>query len=276
MSPISNIVKDIDGFVDKAMQTWNVTGLALAIVKDDQVLVTKGYGLREMDKPEKVDEHTLFAIGSNTKAFTATAIGILVQDGKLAWDDRVTQYLSDFQLHDPYATHMITIRDLLSHRAGFGTWAGDVLLLSSYPTEEIVRRLRYIPPEYNFRAGYGYCNLLFVTAGLVIETVSGMSWDEFIRRRIFEHLGMADSVTNPRHLRERTNFAVPHEDVKGKLQTVVQREDAHVGAAGSIHASAADIALWMRMQLNQGSLDGSNLWIQPLLRRRARLTHPYG
>ena len=255
----TNLENDIEGFVHQAMQTWNAPGLALTIVKGDQVLLAKGYGLREIRKPDKVDEHTLFAIGSNTKAFTATAMGLLVQEGKLAWDDLVTKYLPWFQLHDPHATQLMTIRDLLCHRCGLDTWAGDVLLLSSYSTEEIVRRLRHIPPAYSFRAGYGYSNLMFVTAGLIIEIVSGMSWDEFIRQRIFEPLGMTDSVTNARYFGERANIATPHEDVKGKLQSVVQRQDAHVGAAGSICASAADIALWMRLQLNQGSLDGNQL-----------------
>jgi len=259
MSTPANFESEIDVFVNKAMQTWNVPGLALVIVKDDQVIHAKGYGVREMDKPEPVDEHTLFAIGSNTKAFTATAVGLLVQEGKLAWDDPVIKHLPTFRLHDPHATQMITICDLLCHRSGLGTWAGDVLLLSSYKTEEVVRRVQHIPPAYDFRAGYGYSNLMFITAGLIIETISGMSWDDFIRQRIFEPLGMKDSVTNPRYLKERTNIAVPHEDVKDKLQTVVQREDAHVGAAGSIHASVVDIAQWMRLHINKGKLDDKQL-----------------
>ena len=254
-----DLQKEIDETVTKAMQAWNVPGLALVIVKDDKVLLSKGYGVRDMGKPDKVDERTLFAIGSNTKAFTATAIGLLVQEGKLNWDDPVTKYLPSFRLHDSQATQLMTIRDLLCHRSGLGTWAGDVLLLSGYSTEEVVRRLQHIPPEYSFRAGYGYSNLMFITAGLVIETVSGLSWDEFIRQRIFEPLGMTDSVTNPRFFGEKNNIAIPHEDIKGKLQTVVQREDAHIGAAGSIHASVADIAQWLKMQLNQGRIDGKQL-----------------
>lgn len=259
MSAPTNLENDIESFAHKAMQTWNIPGLALVIVRDDELLLSKGYGVREMDKPEAVDEHTLFAIGSNTKAFTATAVGLLVQEGKLAWDDPVTKYLADFQLYDPHVTRLITMRDLLCHRSGLGTWAGDMLLLSSYPTEDVVRRLRHIPPTYNFRAGYGYSNLMFITAGLVIEKVSGMSWDNFIRERIFEPLGMTDSVTNPRYFGDRTNIATPHEDVRGKLQTVMYRPDAHVGAAGSICASIADIALWLRLQINKGSLDGKQI-----------------
>ena len=259
MTVPANFEQETDRFVNQAMQTWNVPGLALAVIKGDQTLIAKGYGVREMDKPEAADKHTLFAIGSNTKAFTATAVGLLVQDGKLAWDDPVTRFLPDFQLFDPHTTQLITARDLLCHRGGLGTWAGDVLLLSGYPTEEIVKRLRHIPPEYNFRAGYGYSNLMFITAGMLIETVSGMSWDDFIRTRLFEPLGMTDSVTNPRYLKDRDNVAAPHEDVQGKLQTVVQRMDAHVGAAGSIHASAADLARWLRLQLDRGMLDGKQI-----------------
>ena len=268
----TGLEQKIDDTVNQAMQTWDVPGLGLAIVKDDQVLLAKGYGVREMGKPESVDEHSLFAIGSNTKAFTATAVGLLVQQGKLAWDDRVTKYLPHFKLHDTNATQMITIRDLLSHRAGLGTWAGDMLLLSSYSTKEVVRRLRYIPPEYSFRAGYGYSNLMFVTAGSVIQTVTGMSWDDFIRLHIFEPLGMTDSVTNPCYFGKRTNIAAPHEDITDKLQTVAYREDANVGAAGSICASIADIAVWMRLQLNQGSLDGKQL-IDPAIIAETRTPH---
>jgi CubicO group peptidase (beta-lactamase class C family) len=263
--------RDIDRFVHQAMQTWNVPGLALVIVKGDEVL-SRGYGIREMDKPEMVDEHTLFAIGSNTKSFTATAMGLLVQEGRLAWDDPVTKYLPAFKMYDPHATALITVRDLLCHRAGLGTWAGDMLLSSKYSTEDIVRRIRYIPPEYSFRAGYGYCNLLFITAGFIIEQVSGMSWDDFIRQRIFEPLGMTDSVTNVRYFGDRTNIARPHEDIKGKLQLVTQVEETHVGAAGTICASAADIALWLQMQLGNGSLDGKQV-VDPGIIAETRTPH---
>jgi CubicO group peptidase (beta-lactamase class C family) len=231
----------------------------LVIVKDDQVLLAKGYGVREIGKPEKVDENTLFAIGSNTKAFTATAIGLLVQEGKISWDDPVTKYLPTFQLHDPHATKLITIRDLLCHRSGLATWAGDILLLSDYPTEDIVRRLRYIQPGFGFRDGYGYSNLMFVTGGLVLSTVTGLSWDEFIKQRIFDPLGMANSVTGPGFFGDRKNIATPHEDVHGQIQTVTYRDDTNVGAAGSICASVSDIAQWLRFQLNDGCLDGKQL-----------------
>ncbi len=255
MSLSTELLDEIDNTVNKAMQTWNVPGLALVIVKDDEVILSKAYGVRDMNKLEKVDEHTLFSIGSNTKAFTAMAIGLLVQDGKLAWDDLVTKYIPTFQLYDSHASQLMTVRDLLCHRGGLGTWAGDMLQLSTYSIDEILRRLRYIPPAYSFRAGYGYCNLMFITAGRLISSVSGLSWDDFIRERIFEPLGMQDSVTSPFYFGDRTNIASPHEDVKGNLQTVNYRKDNQFGAAGSICASISDIALWMRLQLDLGKLD---------------------
>jgi CubicO group peptidase (beta-lactamase class C family) len=256
---------EIENTVKTVMQTWKIPGLALVIVKDDQVLMTKGFGIRKIGESDKVEPHTLFGIGSNTKAFTATAIGLLVQDGKIGWDDPVTKYIPFFRLQDENATRLITIRDLLCHRSGLGTWAGDVLLLSNYSTEEIVRRLGSIPPEFGFRAGYGYSNLMFITAGLVISTVSGLSWDDFIAKRIFEPLGFRDSVTNSRFFREDSNIAIPHEEFYGNLQSLPKREDAHVGAAGSICASVADIALWLRMQLNQGRLDGKQIVDETIL-----------
>lgn len=241
------------------MQSWNIPGLALVIVKDDKVLYTKGYGVREIGKPDPVDEHTLFGAASITKSFTATGIGLLVQEGKLAWDDPVTKYLPTFQLYDSHSSQLITIRDLLCHRVGLGSDSGEALLYSRYSTEEVVRRIRYIPPGYSFRAGFGYSSLMYITAGMVISAVSGMNWDDYIRQRIFDPLGMTDSVTNSKYFGNYTNIATPHEDIKGKLQAVSYRHDAHLGAAASICASASDIALWLRLQLNGGHIDGKQI-----------------
>jgi CubicO group peptidase (beta-lactamase class C family) len=255
----TDLEQEIENTVNKAMQTWNIPGLALVIVKDDKVLLSKGYGARKFGEPEKLDEHTLFAIGSNTKAFTATAIGLLVQDGKISWDDPVIKYIPYFKLYDVNATQLITIRDLLCNRSGLGTWAGDLLLSSDYSTEEIIRKIRYIQPDFDFRAGFGYSNLMFVTAGLIISIASGMSWDEFIQQRIFKPLGMTDSVTNPLYFGERVNIAAPHLEVNGDLQSLNHPENVRFGASGSICSSATDIALWLRLQLNRGSVDGNQI-----------------
>ena len=254
-----NIELDFDPIIQQAMQGWDIPGLAVAVVKDDEVLLCKGYGVRTYNEPAKVDEHTLFAIASNTKAFTAAAVGLLVQEGKLGWDDPVTKHLPWFRLHDEHATALLTVRDLLCHRAGLGTWAGDMLQMSTYPPREVLERVRHIEPTYSFRAGYGYANLMFIAAGMVLETVSGQSWDDFIQQRLFEPMGFKDSLTAPRFFGDRTNIAVPHEVIDGKLQTVSYREDAGFGAAGSICASVTDLSRWLRLQLGNGCLDGEQI-----------------
>lgn len=251
-----NLENAFDALVQRAMQAWDVPGLAAALVLDDRVVFARGYGIRALGQPETVDEHTLFAIGSNTKAFTAAALGLLVEEGKLAWDDPVRQHLPWFRLHDPHATELITLRDLLCHRSGLGTWAGDMLLYSNFSSAEVGRRLRHIPPAFGFRAEFGYSNLMFITAGLVIEAASGQSWDDFVRSRLFEPLGMAESVTNPGLFSPQARVAAPHELVHGTLQPLPYRPDFNAGAAGAICASAADITRWLRLQLNDGSLDG--------------------
>ena len=256
----ANFAHDLDHFVHRAMQTWNVPGLALVVVKDDQTVIAKGYGVREINKTEQVDKHSLFAIGSNTKAFVAAAIGLLVQDGKLMWDDPVTKHLPDFKMYDPHASDLLTVRDLLCHRSGLGTWAGDVLLYSAAPGAEIARRLRHLKPDHSFRGQYGYSNLMFIVAGEVIQTVSGMPWYEFVQKRIFEPLGMQDSVTGTGFLTDGANIAIPHEDIKGSVQALPYgKKKSNPRASGSILASVADISLWLRMQLNNGTLDGRSI-----------------
>ena len=258
--------------VNQCMQTWNIPGLAFVVVKNDKVLLAKGFGIREIGKPELVDENTLFGIGSNTKAFTATAVGMLAKEGKISLDDPVTKYLPYFKLQQPFATQLITIRDLLCHRAGLGSYTGDVLLLSNFTGEDIVRHMAYIQPAYGFRSGYGYSNLMFIAAGQIIETVSGMSWDEFVLSRIFAPMGFKNSVTNSAFFGEQKNVATPHEELRGKLQALVQRTDKQVGAAGSICASVTDMAQWLRVQLAGGSLNGQ-YFIDPEIISETHKTH---
>jgi CubicO group peptidase (beta-lactamase class C family) len=169
---------DIDPWVARAMRTFEVPGLALAIVKDDGVVVAKGYGVRKLGDPTPVDARTLFGIASNTKAFTATALGLLVEEGKLDWDAPVVRYLPAFAMWDPFVTREITVRDLLVHRSGLGLGAGDLLWWpeSTYDRKEIARRLRFIQPATSFRTAYAYDNVLYLIAGELIETISGQTW----------------------------------------------------------------------------------------------------
>jgi len=259
MNIAASLEGELDQTVEELLQSWEIPGLAVTVVKDDQVLLTRGYGLREVEHPGRVDEHTLFAIASNTKAYTSASIGLLVQEGRLGWDDPVTKYLPFFRLYDPHATEMLTVRDLLCHRCGLGTYAGDLLQFSLYSPREVLERVRYIPPAYPFRAGYGYCNLMFIAAGMVIEAVSGLGFDDFIRQRLFEPLGYMDAVTAPRFLGGRENIAIPHEEINGEVRPVSTRDDAGFGAAGSIWASAADVSNWLRFQLSGGMLNGGRI-----------------
>src|SRR5467141_1589623 len=190
---------DLDSFVAKALKTFEVPGLSVAIVKDGKTVLAKGYGVRKMGNPTPVDEHTMFGIGSNTKAFTTAALAMLVDEGKLSWDDPVYQRLPGFQMYDPYVSHEMTIRDLLTHRSGMGLGEGDLLIFphTTYTRDDIIQRLRYMKPVSSFRSRYAYDNLLYITAGQIIPAVTGMSWDDFIRQRIFLPLGMnATNLSN--------------------------------------------------------------------------------
>jgi len=180
-------------YVEQAVSDWHVPGLAVVVVKDGEVAFSEGFGERQLGESAGVSSGTLFAIGSTTKAMTAAAIGMLVDEGKMIWDDPVTKHLPDFQLHDPYVTREITIRDLLTHRAGLGN--ADFLWYEREASiDDILFRMRYAEPAYSMRSGFIYQNIMYAAAGEVISRVSGMPWAEFIQARILDPLGMTASI----------------------------------------------------------------------------------
>ena len=253
-----NPLQGLDAAVEQALQDWQMPGLALAIVKDDAVVLSKGYGVRERGQPTPVDERTVFAIGSVTKAFTAAALGMLVDEGKLGWDDPVTAHLPGFQLYDPYVTREITLRDLLTHRSGLPR--GDLIWIGSdFDRAEILRRVRYLPPRWSFRSHYGYQNILYLAAGEVVAAVTGRSWDEFIRERIFAPLGMTDSSTSVTALADTANVATPHAAVDGRVQPVPYRNIDCIAPAGAINSNVADMTQWIRLLLADGQYGGNRL-----------------
>src|ERR671938_72128 len=204
-------LKEIDEYATKAGQDWRVPGFAMAIVKDDKVIFAKGYGVRKLGEQTPVDEHTLFAIASNTKAFTAAAIALLVDEGNLKWDDPATKYLPGFQLYDPYVTRELTVRDLLSHRSGLATFGGDLLWYdTTYKSDEILRRIRYLKPTSSFRSRFGYQNIMFLAAGQIVANVSGKNWEQFIRERFLTPLGMTSTQTSIKTFKSTDNIASPH------------------------------------------------------------------
>jgi CubicO group peptidase (beta-lactamase class C family) len=248
----------LDAYVNKAMKDWGVPGLAIAVIKDDRIVLAKGYGVRELGKPEAVDERTLFAIGSSSKAFTAAAIAMLVDDKKLEWDDPATQYLPGFQLYDPYATRELTVRDLLAHRAGLDR--GDFLwYASTFDRDDIVRRIRYLKPASSLRSRFGYQNIMFLAAGQVVRSVSGKDWDDFVRERIFGPLGMNDSGTSVRTLSKSKDVATPHSKYEGQVRAIPYRNVDNIAPAGSINSNVVDMAQWVRLQLGNGTFGGKEL-----------------
>jgi CubicO group peptidase (beta-lactamase class C family) len=265
--------ENLDGTIQTMQAAWGVPGLSVAIVKDDQTVYARGFGVRRQGEPGGVNEHTVFAVGSCTKAFTATAIGMLVQEGKLAWDDLVIQYLPGFQLNDPVATREITVRDLLCHRCGLPTFGGDFMGYgSNYTREEVLARVRYIPPAFHLRAGYGYSNLMYLAAGQIILALTGQPWEEFVRRRLIEPLGMKRTTTGVDELAGMENIAQPHEARREQLFKVpYARLDAHA-ASGAINSSAWDMAVWLRFQLSNGMV-GENQVVEGRILEETRIPH---
>ena len=269
--------RDLNEYVARVMRDFEVPGIALAIVKDGEVLLAKGYGVRRLGDPTPVDALTLFGIASNTKVFTATALGLLVEEGKLAWDAPVVNYLPGFQMYDPYVTRELTIRDLLVHRSGLGLGAGDLMWWppSTYDRKEIVRRLRYIKPATSFRTAYAYDNVLYGVAGEVIEAVSGQTWEDFVALRILGRVGMTGSSVRHSASAAGGNVATTHAPVEGRVRPVAPFANDNVNPAGGINSSATDMAKWMMVQLDSGRLaDGSRLFSPAITRQLWSIVTP--
>jgi CubicO group peptidase (beta-lactamase class C family) len=245
---------DLDAYVANSMKTFDVPGMAVAIVKDGKVVVAKGYGVRKLGDPTPVDDRTMFAIGSNTKAFTTAALAGLVDAGKLSWDDPVYQRLPGFVMYDSYVSHEMTIRDLLTHRSGMGLGEGDLLFWpqSTFTREEIIYKLRFMKPASSFRSRFAYDNLLYMTAGQIIPAVTGTTWDDYIPQHIFAPLGMNNSNVSTAAFKPGDNYAFPHSRVEGKLQVIHFEVLDNAGPAGAINSCATDMAKWVLLQLNHG------------------------
>ncbi len=244
--PLSSI--SIDSLVERSMKAFNVPGIAVAVIKDGKVIHSKGYGVRSLNTGERMDENTLFGIASNSKAFTAATLGILVDEGKLKWDDKVRDYIPEFKMYNPYVTEEFTIRDLLTHRSGLGLGAGDLMFFpdsSDFTLKDIIYNLRFLKPVSGFRTKYDYDNNLYIVAGEVVARVSGKSWDEFVEDRIIKPLGMSQTAASFDRLKSKANVIDPHAPVDGKLQ-VIARSTLKVGhSAGGINSSIADLSKWV-------------------------------
>jgi CubicO group peptidase (beta-lactamase class C family) len=247
-----------DQYVAQALKAWKVPGVAVSLVRGDSVILAKGYGVRRLGDPTPVDAHTIFAIGSATKAFTGASVALLVDEGKVGWDEPVTTYLPWFEMYDPWVTREIRVRDLLTHRSGLAR--GDLVWLGTSRTrEENLRAVRHIKPAWSMRSRFGYQNLMFLAAGEVVHAVTGKSWDDVITERIFGPLGMTESGTSVRLLEGKPNVAAPHAEIDDTIRPVPYRNIDNVAPAGSINSNVIDMAQWVRLWLGKGQLGGRRI-----------------
>jgi CubicO group peptidase (beta-lactamase class C family) len=266
--------EDLDAYIEQARADWKNVGLAVAIVENGELAYARGFGVREYRKPLGVDADTLFQVGSTTKAFTTAALGLLVEEGRLHWDDPVIEHLPRFQLQDPWITRHLTIRDAVAHRSGVSVTLHP--FLSVMDTDEAIAHLRHVTPEGPFRDSFLYNNLLYAAAGKVVESASGMPWSTFLSERLLRPLGMSRSAPTARELWDRqhitgaffgsapsgrpslddardANVAMPHGwDEQGAIHTLPWQTYDNAAAAGTLVSSASDMARWLALHLNEG------------------------
>ena len=249
-------LEKIDQYFAQAQKDWKVPGMAIAVVKDGEIVLSKGYGNLSLNSKDPVTNETLFAIASNTKAFVASALAKLVAEGKIKWTDKVLDYLPYFELYDSYTTAHTTIEDLLCHRVGLGTFSGDMMWYKSeLSAEEVIKKVKFVPQAYEFRAGYGYSNLMFITAGEVIKIVTGKEWSQYVKESFFDPLGMERTITSTNDLNSKGNFALPHKPMENKQLVIDWVNWDNMGAAGGIISSSNDMAKWMMMNIEHGIWD---------------------
>jgi CubicO group peptidase (beta-lactamase class C family) len=267
-------IESIDAAIQRAMEEFNVPGMAVSIVHDGERYYSDGHGVVEIGTSSPIDDQTLFQIGSVTKAFTTASLAILADAGKLSWDDPVIDYLPEFRLYDPWVTREFTIRDLLTHRSGLPLGAGDLLMFpdGNATVEEIIHALRHFKPATSFRSAYAYDNLLYIVAGEVIARIANMPYEAFLEERLLIPLGMYDCVATAERAKPGAVLARPHVVIEGELETTTTRIGNRATAAGGIACSARSMTNWMSFMLSEGkAADGEQLVSAAQFRQ---LTHP--
>jgi len=252
--------KEVDKLVENAIKKFNVAGAAVGIVKDGKIVHSKGYGIKSIKTKKKVNEHTQFAIASNSKAFTTAALAILVDNGKISWQDKVKKHIPEFKMYNSYVTDNFTVQDLLTHRSGLGLGAGDLMFFphgSDFTIKDVLSVFQYFKPQSAFRTKFDYDNLLYLVAGEVIARVSGMSWEDFITKQIMQPLKMDNSYSSIAQITDKSNLAAAHSDETGTLKTL-PHIDYKIGSAGGIYSNVDDLCNWMLVHLNKGKY-GKNI-----------------
>jgi CubicO group peptidase (beta-lactamase class C family) len=250
-------IKAFDQYVEMVRKQWDVPGLSITVVKDNQVLFKKGYGVRELGKPEPVDTETLFACASTTKAMTVVLMGMLVDEGRLKWDDPATKYLPELQMYDPYVTRALTVRDLLTHNTGLpGTdyFTGAMTI----PVNEMFKRMVLVKPAYPFRGGFEYQNIMYSAAGRIIERLTGKLWSEVMQERIFDRLGMTQTAPKRKFIKTE-NVTKAHFKISDTIQVIEYGADSEVGSAGAVWSSADDMSKWIICMLDSSKFSGGRL-----------------
>ncbi|MEO6489534.1 MAG: serine hydrolase [Ferruginibacter sp.] len=250
----------LDSLTELTLKTFDVPGMAVAVVKDGKVIHAKGYGVRSLINKLPVDENTLFGIASNTKAFTAAALGILVDEGKIKWDDKVIEYIPEFRMYSPYVTDAFTIRDLLTHRSGLGLGAGDLMFFpdgNNFTKKELITNIRYLKQVSDFRTQYDYDNNMYIVAGEVLARVSGITWEDFIEKRIMQPIGFTTSKASWARVKNNTNIIDAHVPVNGKAVAVQHDWSENANAAGGILSNLTDLGKWLILQMNNGKYGDS-------------------
>lgn len=253
--------KKLDNYLEKALNDWKIPGMAVAVVQGDSIAFAKGYGVKEFGKKGKVDSKTLFAVASNTKSFTSSALSQLVDAGKLSWDDKVIDYLPWFKMYNNYVTGEMTVRDLLCHRSGLKTFSGDLLWYESdYTSREVIERARYLKPEYGFRTHFGYSNIMFSAAGEIIPVLTDKTWKEYIRANFINKLDMNSSLLSVSEINKKSNIAMPHHtaDDIDPLPMKYMNWD-NVAPAAAIISNVEDMSNWLIMNMNEGVYKGDTI-----------------
>jgi CubicO group peptidase (beta-lactamase class C family) len=248
-------IKALDAYIEKALGDWQTPGLAVVICKDGKEILSKGYGIREVGKSEKVDSKTIFACASTTKAMTAVAMGMLIDEGKIKWTDKVVQHLPTFKVADPYLTNELTIKDLFTHNSGMGN-ADFLWSYNDLNSNQILETFALMKPSYSLRGGYTYQNIMYLVVGKVIEKVSGMPWREFVKRRIFDPLSMARTFPTLKASQNESNRSRPHDRVMGKITPIEDSNADEIDAAGSVWSCVEDMSKWMRFMLDSARING--------------------
>lgn len=268
-------LEGFDAYVERALEDWDIPGAAIAIVKDGRLVHARGYGVKRIGHPEPVTERTLFDVASLSKSVTSAAVALLVAEGKLDWDDLVTRHLPWFALHDPHATRIVTVRDLLAMRTGLPAFGGDIAWWGSlHSRRDAVYRLRFVAPESSFRSRWTYQNLPYVAAGLIVEAAAGSTWDAFVAARLLRPIGMSDTHVGTSAIPPGADRAWPHMRVAQKVVEIARVELDKYGPASGLVSNAVDMAKWLQFQLDAGTVAGVPLVPAPVLRETIALQVP--